>query len=190
MSTRSGSACPPRCLRDWDFEVTFFKQSQQGEQHVWIGTRARLRLRGRGLRRVVHFVDSEAARGQCSNAGDRGRDTTRRASVFESPVSDDCDRRRRARGHHRDRAAAGHLDRDRLRPRCRAVRRSGLRRHERVGARECAHRAGCDTRVESGVERGVPWRRDHRPAGGGTWADRRRRLLLGAALDACGSQCP
>ena len=34
------------------------------------------------------------------------------------------------------------------------------------------------------LERGVPRRRDHRPAGGRTWTDRRRRLLLGASLNA------
>ena len=112
------------------------------------------------------------------------RRANRRTGLPESPVPHDCDRRRRARDHHRGGAAARAVDRDRLRARCGAVRPGRLRRHERLGALQCPHRAGGHAGPEPGAQHRLPRRRHHRPAGGRTRTDRRGRLLLGSDEDA------
>jgi hypothetical protein len=58
------------------------------------------------------------------------------------------------------------------------VRRLRLHRHECVGARQCAHRAGGDQGHRPGAGRGVPRWRDHRHAGGGPGPARRDGILL------------
>jgi K(+)-stimulated pyrophosphate-energized sodium pump len=61
----------------------------------------------------------------------------------------------------------GPLERYRLCRRCGSVRRVRLHRHERVGARQRAHRTGGHQRHWPGTGRGIPRRRNHRHAGGG-----------------------
>ena len=62
-----------------------------------------------------------------------------------------------------------------------AVGRGRLHRHERLGARQRAHRRGGAPRHRPGHGRRLPRRRHHRHAGGRPGPARRRRLLRGAA---------
>ena len=59
----------------------------------------------------------------------------------------------------------------------RALRARRLHRHERLGARQRAHRAGRERRPQPGAAGRVPRRRDHRHAGRRPRPARRRRLL-------------
>ena len=85
----------------------------------------------------------KADAGNAAHAGDRGRDPGRRAGLSQAPIHDDRHRRRR------DLRAAGllprHAGRGRLPDRRGAVGRRRLHRHERLGARQRAHRAGART---------------------------------------------
>ncbi len=67
--------------------------------------------------------------------------------------------------------------RDRLRDRRDAVGRGRLHRHERVGARQRAHRAGGDQVARRRSRHRLQGGRHHRHAGGGPRAARRHRLL-------------
>ena len=69
-------------------------------------------------------------------------------------------------------------DRRRLRARRDPVGRLRLHRHEHLGARQRAHRAGGHPRHRPGARRRLQGRRDHRHAGGRPRPDRRRRVLL------------
>ena len=91
------------------------------------------------LRRLVERAGSWPARRQRAHAGDRRGDPGRRARLPQPPVHDDRHRRR------------GAVPRDRLRARLGApaigfahrrgaLRRCRLYRHERLGARQRAHR--------------------------------------------------
>jgi K(+)-stimulated pyrophosphate-energized sodium pump len=77
-------------------------------------------------------------------------------------------------------------NRHRLRGRRGALGRLRLHRHERVGARQRAHRAGGHARHRPGAGRGLSRRRHHRHAGGGPGPAGRDRLywfLGGTAAD-------
>ena len=80
----------------------------------------------------------------------------------------------------RDRLRTELADRDRLPDRRGAVGRCRLHRHERLGARQRAHRRGRAPRHRPGDGRRIPRRRDHRHAGRRPRSARRRRLLAGA----------
>ena len=70
---------------------------------------------------------------------------------------------------------ARHPRRDRLPDRRGAVGRGRLCRHERLGARQCAHRAGRAQRARRRARHRLQGRRHHRHAGGRARAARRRR---------------
>ena len=69
-------------------------------------------------------------------------------------------------------------DGHRLRHRRRALGRLRLHRHERLGTRQRAHRAGGHPRHRPGARRRLPRRRHHRHAGGGPGPAGRDGLLL------------
>ena len=87
------------------------------------------------------------------------------------------DRRRGPVRDHRPRARPGLADRARFSDRRGALRRRRLHRHERLGARQRAHRAGRHERHERGARRRLQGRRHHRHAGGRPRPAGRRRLL-------------
>ena len=115
-------------------------------------------------------------RGQCANAGDRGRDPGRGASLSEAPVHDHRGRRRGRRRHRR--RVSGRDPGDRLRDRRDPVGRCGLYRDEHLGALERPHRRRRAERVAAGPDARLSRGRDHGPAGGGPRPSRDRRLLL------------
>ena len=112
------------------------------------------------LRHLGDVFRPESGCRQRAHAGNRGGGGRRRAGLSQAPVHDDRHRRRR------DFRAAGLLPRhagcDRLPDRCGAVGRCGLHRHERLGSRQRAHRAGRDhlagrrsrTRLQGGRDHG------------------------------------
>ena len=85
-------------------------------------------------------------------------------------------RRRRPRDPDRDLPRRPH--RRRLRARRRPLGRLRLHRHEHLGARQRAHRAGGHQGHRPGARRRLQGRRDHRHAGRRPRPARRRRLLL------------
>ncbi len=137
--------------------------------------RADLRGSGDSLRRLVDPLDPGQTCRQRAHAGDRRGDPGRRARVSQPPVHDDRDRRRRAA--RRDRLCAGLGHGDRLCDRRDPVRPDRLHRHEHLGARERAHgRSGAQRYCVCARGR-IPRWRDHRHAGRGPRAARRRGLL-------------
>ena len=134
------------------------------------------------LRRRHH---ARRARLRCrhrAHAGNRGGHSGRRCRLSRAPIHDDRRCRRRHLSHPRlsARVAAGH----RLRHRRRAVGRRGLYRHERIGARQCAHGAGRDQEPRRRLEPRLPRRRHHRPARCRPRASRRFGLFPRPHLDA------
>jgi hypothetical protein len=100
------------------------------------------------------------------------RRPTWRGSTRPSPSSAWCWRA--------DRHLPGRQDRHRLCHRRGALGRLRLHRHERLGARQRAHRAGGHQGHWPGAGRGLPRRRHHRHAGGGPGPAGRDRLSTGS----------
>ena len=143
----------------------------RGNSHVrWHHLRARVRRDRNSVRRSLDPVDPRAARGQRAHARDRRRDQRRRARLPQPPVHDH--RHGRPGAHGPDRDLPRRLYRGRLRHRRGALGRDRLHRHERLGARQRAHRGSRAHRPERGAQRRVPRRRHHRHAGGGPRAAR------------------
>ncbi len=132
---------------------------------------------GRGpLRLRAAKLDPQPERGQRAHAGDRRGDPARRGRLPGAPVQDDRHGRRRP-GDPDLRLPRPHHGR-RLRARRRALGRLRLHRHEHLGARQRAHRAGRHQGHRPGARRRLQGRRDHRHAGRRPRPDRRRRVLL------------
>ena len=115
-------------------------------------------------------------RRHAAHAGDRRRHPGRRAGLSHAPVHHH--RHRRGRDLRHRRLAARLAGRGRLPDRRGAVGHGRLRRHAGVGARQRAHGAGLHPLARRGPLHGLPRRRGHGPAGGGSRAAGRRRLLL------------
>src|SRR6218665_172979 len=130
----------------------------------------------RGLRHLGQGLDSCPRPGQCPHAGDRGRHPGRRCRLPGAPGQDHCHGGPGAGGF--DRPVSRYHHGRRLCPGGLALGRLWFHRHERLGARQCAHRAGRNRRHRPGADGGVSWRRDHRHAGGRAGPARRDRLLL------------
>ncbi len=129
---------PPRSRwRAWGGNL----RSEATFNDSFMGDRA-LRSAFHRLRHLGDGVGCERRCRQSADAGNRGGRARRRAGLSQAPVHDDRHRR------HRDLRAAGlfprHAGRGRLPDRRGAVGRRRLHRHERLGARQCAHRAGRD----------------------------------------------
>ena len=138
---------------------------------------ARLRRRGRGVRRLPDGLAAPPALGQRADARNRAGDPGRRGRVPPPPVHDD--RRGGARAVPADRllqqARLGNGDRlpDRRRP----LRGRRLHRHERRRALERPHRGGGPEGPRPGAERRVPRGLGHGHARRRSRPLRRRRLL-------------
>ena len=130
----------------------------------------------RGIRLLGPQLDSFPGRRQRPHAGNRSGHPDRRRRLPGAPVQDHRHRRRRA--GHPDRRLPRRPDRHRLRHRRGALGRLRLHRHERLGARQRAHRAGRHPRHRPGAGRRLPRRRHHRHAGGGPGPAGRDGLLL------------
>jgi hypothetical protein len=131
---------------------------------------------GRGIRLLGTWLDSFPGRGQRPNAGNRSRHPGRCGRLPGSAIQD---HQHRGRGAGRaDRLLPGRQDGHRLRDWRGAVGRLRLHRHERVRARQCAHRTGRHQGHWPGTGRGLSRRRHHRHAGGGPGPAGRDRLLL------------
>ena len=139
------------------------------------------------MRRVRRRVRSpDDARSACALAGQRADAEhlagcpAGRARLPESPVHDDRHRRRGA--VRRADLRPEHRGGVRLRDRRPAVRLDRVHRDERLGALQRARRRGRARRRHTRAASRLPRRRDHRPAGRRTGADRRGGLLRGADL--------
>ena len=122
--------------------------------------------------------DPIGAGGRCrqrADAGDRGGRARGRAGLSQAPIHHHRHRRRRHLLHSR--LAPGLAGRDRLPDRRGALGRDRLHRHERLGARQRAHRAGGDRLARRRARARLQGRRDHRPAGRGPRAARRHHLF-------------
>ncbi len=142
---------------------------------------------GTGVRGHCHRVRDRvgalgalAPGGQRTHAGNRRRSAGRRARLPQPAIPDHRHRRRGA--VRAGRGVPELADGDRLRAGRGAVRRGRLHRHERLGTRQRAHRRGRAPRHQRGDGRGLPWRCDHRDAGGRAGTVRRGRVLGGADL--------
>ena len=150
-------------------------QSGQEEFHDSFGADHHLRLAGDCLRDLGDSVRAAGRRRQRQDAGDfRGR-ARRRAGLSQAPVHHHRHRRRRDLPDRRlfPRLAGRH----RLRDRRGAVGRGRLHRHERLGARQRAHRPGGDLLARRRPRARLQVRRHHRPAGRRPRAARRHRLF-------------
>ncbi len=127
------------------------------------------------LRRLGDFERDGRARGLGENAGDRSGGARGRAGLSQSSVHDD--RRCRRRHLRHPRAYARLAGRRRLPDRRCPVRRDGLHRHERVGARQRPYRAGRDQVACRRPRARLQGRRDHRPSGCRSRAPRGHHLL-------------
>ena len=127
---------------------------------------ARYRLCG-----VGDPIGAGGRRRQRPDAGDRGGSARGRAGLSQPPIHDHRHRRRRHLLHSR--LAAGLAGRARLLDRRCALGRHRLYRHERVGARQCAHCPGGDRLARRRARARLQGRRDHRAAGRGPGAARR-----------------
>ena len=134
-----------------------------------------MRFDCRHLRRMGPQLDSFAGRGQRPDAGNRSSHPNRRFGLPGPPIQNhrhgrrglDDSHRRLSRPAQRRRLCAG-------RGSLRCLR---LHRYERIGARQCAHRASCHPRHWPGAGCGLSRRRDHRHAGGRPGPFGRDRLL-------------
>ena len=128
-----------------------------------------------------HAIPARALARQRADAEHLAGRSAGRARLPEPPVHDDRGRRRRA--VRRADLHPEHRCRVRLRDRRPAVGLDRLHRHERLGALQRARGRGRARRRHAGAAGRLPRRRDHRPAGRRTGADRRRRLLRRADVD-------
>ena len=127
-------------------------------------------------------MDTGAADRQRPHARNRGGGAGRRVRLSEPAIHHH--RHRRRDPADRDLRDAGLANRGRFRPRRLPLRPHRLHRHERLGARQRAHRAGRLARPQRRAQRRLQGRRHHRHAGGGPRPARRRRLLRRADPDA------
>ena len=126
-----------------------------------------------GVYTVISLMSADAGSQrmqEISGGGARGR-----AGLSQAPIYDH--RRRRRRRLHRARASVVVDGGDRLRDRRNPLGRGRLHRHERLGARQRAHRAGCDQVARRRPRHRFPLGRGDRPSGGGSRASGRRRLF-------------
>ena len=125
-----------------------------------------------------HLGDRLGAGRRCrqpENAGNFRRRARRRAGLSQAPIHHHRHRRRRHLRHHRlDARLAG---RRRLRRRRDPLRRHRLHRHERLGARQCARRAGRDQVARRRPRARLQVGRHHRHAGRRPRAARRHALF-------------
>ena len=134
-----------------------------------------------GLLSVVYAIWATqsvlaADQGNAAHAGNLRRHPRGRAGLSRAPVHD---HRHRRRGRLPARLVAALGDRrDRLPDRRRAFGRCRLHRHARLGARQCAHRAGRLQQPRRRPRHRLQVGRHHRHAGRRPRAARRLRLLL------------
>jgi hypothetical protein len=159
-------------------------QGKIGNDHAF--RRHRLRLAVHRLRDLGHPVGPRGRPGQCTYAGDCGRDPGGRAGLSHSPVHHHRACGRRGFPHHM--VAPGRHRSDRLPDRRRAFGRCRLHRNARLGPRQCAHRAGCVEQPVGRPRHRLQGRRDHRNAGGRPRPSGGLGLLLGP--DRTDGGCP
>ena len=131
---------------------------------------------GRALRLHPAQLDPEAGRGQRPHAGNRQRHPARCRCLSGTTVQDHRHGRRGA--DHPDRCLPGCHQCRRLRAGRGALGRMWLHRHERVGARQRAHRAGRHQGHRPGAGCRLQGRRHHRHARRRPRSARRGPVLL------------
>ena len=155
----------------------FFRAETEGKSAMtMLVCRHRLRPAFCPLRHLGDAVGACGRPGQCTHAGDRRRHPRGCAGLSRPPVHDH--RHRRRRGVPARLVAAVRHCRDRLPDRRSAFGRRRLHRHARLGARQCAHRAGGLQQPGRRSRHRLQVRRHHRHAGCRPRAARRLRLLL------------
>ena len=155
-----------RCLAPYD---------NRGRYYANLVAHRSVRRSGHRLRDLGHDLGAVGRCRQRENAGNRRGHPRGRAGLPEAAI---FDHRRRRRRHLPDCRLFPRLaGRRRLCGRRHPVRRGRLHRHERVGARQCAHRASRDQVARRRARNRIPRRRHHRHAGGRPGAARRHALF-------------
>ena len=179
--------CPPRfvpvvCLMARAAFSSFRANSavwplndNRGRFYEYLVAHRSVRRSGHRLRDLGHALGALGRCRQRENAGDRRRHPRGRAGLSEAAI---FDHRRGRRRHLPDCRLFPRLaGRRRLCGRRHPVRLGRLHRHERLGARQCAHRASRDQVARRRARNRVPRRRHHRHAGGRPGAARRDALF-------------